>query len=117
MCIECFEKLPRFYYKEREYITWQDDEVCRVGFSEIPDIGNKEINVKVMSKAQIKAAKKKPLFLKNTVDICLIDKIKNKTYTFTIKMYYIMLIMTGISRIEFLSGYLKLEMLAHFADG
>ena len=88
MCIECFEKLSHFYYKEREYISWQDDEVCRIGFSEIPDIGNKEINVKVMSEAAIKAAKKKPLFLKNAVDVCLIDKIKNKTYTFTIKMYY-----------------------------
>lgn len=88
MCMQCFEKLPRFYYKEREYIIWQDDEFCSVAFSEIPDIGNKEINVKVMSKDEIKAAKKKPLFLKNTVDVCLIDKIKNKTYTFTIGIYY-----------------------------
>lgn len=88
MCIECFEKLPRFHHKEREYIVWQDDEFCRVGFSKIPDIGNKEINIKVMSKEEIKAAKKKPLYLKNTVDVCLIDKRKNKTYTFTIHFKY-----------------------------
>lgn len=88
MCIECFEKLPHFFYKEREYIVWQDDEYCRVGFSEIPDIGNKEINIKVMSKAEIKAAKKKPLYLKNTVEVCLIDKVKNKTYIFTINVGY-----------------------------
>lgn len=88
MCIECFEKLPHFFYRGKEYITWQDDEYCRVGFSEIPDIGNKEIHNKVMSKAEIKAAKKKPLYLKNTVDVCLIDKKKNKTYTFTIYIYY-----------------------------
>ncbi len=88
MCIECFEKLPHLFYKEREYIVWQDDEYCRVGFSEIPDIGNKEINIKVMSKAEIKAAKKKPLYLKNTVEVCLIDKVKNKTYIFTINVGY-----------------------------
>ncbi len=88
MCIKCFEKLPHFYYKEREYITWQDDEYCRVGFSEIPDIRNKEINIKVMSEAEIKKAKKKPLFLKNTIDVCLIDKIKNKTHIFTIYAFY-----------------------------
>lgn len=88
MCIECFEKLPRFYYKEREYITWQDDKYCRVSFSEIPDVRNKEINNKVMTKEEIKLAKKKPLFLKNEVEVCLIDKIKNKTYTFTIAAYY-----------------------------
>ena len=53
----------------------------------IPDF-YKEINVKVMSKAEIKAAKKKPLFLKNTVDVCLINKAKNKTFTFTIYLGY-----------------------------
>ena len=88
MCIECFEKLPHFYYKGKEYIEWQDDEYCRVGFSEIPEIGNKEINTKVMSKAEVKSAKKKPLYLKNTVDVCLIDKKKNKTYTYTIYIGY-----------------------------
>ena len=88
MCIECFDALPRFHYKSNEYIAWQDDSICRVGFSAVPDIGNKEINNKVMSKAEIKAAKKKPLYLKNTVEVCLIDKVKNKTYTFTINAGY-----------------------------
>lgn len=88
MCIECFDALPRFHYKSKEYIAWQDDSICRVGFSAVPDIGNKEINNKVMSKAEIKAAKKKPLYLKNTVEVCLIDKVKNKTYTFTINAGY-----------------------------
>ena len=88
MCIECFDALPRFRYKSKEYIAWQDDSICRVGFSAVPDIGNKEINNKVMSKAEIKAAKKKPLYLKNTVEVCLIDKVKNKTYTFMINAGY-----------------------------
>lgn len=88
MCMQCFDTLPRFHYKGKEYISWQDDEICRVGFSEIPDIDNKNINKKAMSKDEIKKAKKKPLYLKNTVDVCLIDKIKNKTYTFTIYVFY-----------------------------
>ncbi len=88
MCIECFNALPRFYYNEREYITWQNDKYCRVGFSDIPDIGNKEINKNVMSDEEVKRAKKKPLFLKNDVDVCLIDMQKGKTYTFTIAKNY-----------------------------
>lgn len=88
MCLQCFEKLPIFYFRDSEYVTWYDDEDYRVGFSEIPDIGSKNINKEVMTKAEIKKAKKKPLYLKNTVDVCLIDKIKNKTYTFTIKAGY-----------------------------
>lgn len=88
MCIECFEKLPKFFYKGDEYIVWQDDMTCRVGFSEIPDIGNKEINKAVMSKDEIKKAKNKPLFVKNDVMVCLVDKCKNKTYVFTIEKGY-----------------------------
>lgn len=88
MCITCFEKLPKFYYKGEEYIVWQDDEYCRVGFSKIPEIGNKEINKLVMSKEEIKGAKKKPLFLKNEITVCLINKTKNKTYTFTLEKGY-----------------------------
>ena len=88
MCFECFKKLPIFYYRGQEYIAWQDDTTCRVGFSEIPEICNKHINKSIMSKEEIKRAKKKPLFLKNTVQICLIDKRKGKTYVFTIKAGY-----------------------------
>lgn len=88
MCVECFEKLPKFFYRGDEYIVWQDDTTCRVGFSEIPDIGNKEINKACMSKDEIKRAKKKPLFVKNTFVVCLIDKCKNKTYVFPIEKGY-----------------------------
>lgn len=88
MCFECFKKLPIFYYRGQEYIAWQDDTTCRVGFSEIPEICNKHINKSIMSKEEIKRAKKKPLFLKNTVQVCLIDKRKGKTYVFTIKAGY-----------------------------
>lgn len=88
MCIDCFEKLPKKVYNGIEYIIWQDDEYCQVGFSEIPDICNKEINKSVMSKEEIKQAKKKPLYVKNEVAVCLIDKGKNKYYTFTIGKGY-----------------------------
>ena len=88
MCIEYFEKLPKFFFKGDEYIVWQDDTTCRVGFSEIPDIGNKEINKNVMSKDEIKRAKNKPLYVKNDVTVCLADKCKNKTYVFPIEKGY-----------------------------
>lgn len=88
MCIECFDKLPHFFYREREYITWQDDKFCRVAFTKIPKIGNKLANIKVMSPKEIKKAKKKPLFLENEVGVLLFDRIKNKTYTFTIPVFY-----------------------------
>lgn len=88
MCIDCFEKLPKKVYNGIEYIIWQDDEYCQVGFSEIPDICNKEINKSVMSKEEIKQARKKPLYIKNEVAVCLIDKGKNKYYTFTIEKGY-----------------------------
>jgi hypothetical protein len=84
MCLECFDKLPVFCYMGKEYIDWQNNEICRVGFSEVPKIGNKEINKAVMSKEEIKRAKEKPLFLVNTLEVCLVDKTKNKFYVFTI---------------------------------
>lgn len=88
MNTQCFENLPKFYYKGEEYIAWQDDEYCRVGFSEIPKIENKHINIKVMSKDEIKKAKEKPLYVINRVKVCLIDKKKSKTYTFFIEYGY-----------------------------
>ena len=88
MCIECFEKLPMFYYKGDRYYEWQDDEYSRIGFSAIPDIENKVINKNVMTPEEIKAAKAKPLVLNNTIDVILIDKQKNKNYTFTVLAGY-----------------------------
>lgn len=83
--MECFKQLPKFYYQNEEYITWQDNNLCRVGFSEIPIVKNKQINKNVMTKEEIKKAKEKPLYLANEVKVCLVDKTKNKTYTFTIE--------------------------------
>ena len=88
MCIKCFKQLPTFYYKGEEYIVWQNDEFCRVGFSKIPKIGNKEINKNVMTKDEIKKAKAKPLFVENNFNVCLVDKQKNKTYVFSIEQGY-----------------------------
>ena len=88
MCITCFEKLPMFYYKGDKYYEWQDDEYSRIGFSAIPDIENKVINKNVMTKEEIKAAKKKPLVLKNEVVVCLVGKAINNVYTFTIPAGY-----------------------------
>lgn len=88
MCFECFDKLPHFCAENKEFILWCEDKHCIVGFSQIPDIGNKEINKKVMSKEEIKSAKKKPLYLKNSVDVFLFDKKKNKKYLFKINKKY-----------------------------
>lgn len=88
MCMQCFEHLPKFVLNGKEYITWQDDEFCRVGFSDIPIIQDKNINKKVMSDEEIKKAKKKPFFVLHKVDVCIIDKRKDKAYTFTIKAGY-----------------------------
>ncbi len=90
MCIKCFEKLPRVYFppNKKEYLIWQDDKFCTVCFSEIPDIGNKEINKNVMTENEINKAKEKPLYLKNNVSVLLIDKKKEKTYGFTINKGY-----------------------------
>ena len=88
MFIECFEKMPMFYYNGYKYYEWQDDEYSRIGFSVIPDIENKVINKNVMTKEEIKQAKKKPLVLKNDVTVCLIGKTIHKVYTFTIPAGY-----------------------------
>ncbi len=89
MCIECFDKLPLWHSPEgKSYRIWQNDKYCSVGFSEIPDIGNKEINKNVMTDAEIKRAKEKPLYLKNTIDVLLYDEKKHKRYVFSIPAGY-----------------------------
>ena len=88
MCIDCFEKLPKFTFGKNEYIQWQDDARCRVGFSTIPDIRNKQINKNVMTKDEIKQAKKKPLYLACDVGVYLLDKNTGVEYIFTINKGY-----------------------------
>lgn len=88
MCIKCFKTLPKFFYQGFEYIIWQDDGFSTVGFSKIPDIANKEINNKIMSKEEIKLAKQKPLILRNNIGVFLHDKRKDKKYTFNILKGY-----------------------------
>ena len=89
MCIHIYnnfiKRLPHCYYKGKEYIVWQDDEKCRVAFSEMPNIQNKQINICVMTPEEIEDAENKPLFLSNTVEVLLIDKKKSKSYVFTIE--------------------------------
>lgn len=89
MCIHIYynfiKRLPRCHYRKREYLVWLDNDKCRVAFSEMPFVVNKQINVCAMTAEEIKDAEDKPLFLLNTVHVLLIDKKKNKTYTFTIK--------------------------------
>ena len=88
MCIECFEKLPCFYYKGIKYYEWQNDDFSKTAFSTVPDIKNKIINKTVMTKEEIKHAKLKPLVLINNVDVYLEDKKKSKQYTFTVHNGY-----------------------------
>ncbi|MCD7879035.1 MAG: DUF1353 domain-containing protein [Candidatus Gastranaerophilales bacterium] len=88
MCFIDIQKLPKFAYNNITYIQWYKDNLCNICFSEMPDIGNKEINNQIMTKSEIKQAKKKPLYLKNTVSFLLQDLTKNKTYTFTVNKHY-----------------------------
>jgi len=88
MCMDCFEHLPKFKFGEMEMFIWQEDEFCKVCFDVIPDIENKNINKSVMSKEEIKKAKKKPLYVKNKVNVFLQDKRKECAYIFTIKAGY-----------------------------
>lgn len=92
MCIHTYynflKRLPRCHYRNKEYLVWLDNDKCRVAFSEMPFVVNKQINICAMTQEEIEDAENKPLFLINTVQVLLIDKIKNKTYTFTIKSGY-----------------------------
>ncbi|RAI15346.1 MAG: hypothetical protein DKM22_04340 [Candidatus Melainabacteria bacterium] len=81
-------KLPTCFYRGKEYFVWQDDEFCRVAFSEIPRIENKLINTLAMTKDEIKAAKKKPLYVENQVEVLVVDKKKKRNFVFTIKAGY-----------------------------
>ena len=88
MCMQCFEHLPKFEVSGMKYVVWQEDDFCKVCFDVIPEIDNKNINKSVMSKDEIKKAKKKPLFVKNSVNVLLIDKRKNWYYHFDIESGY-----------------------------
>lgn len=81
-------RLPTCFFKNNPYFVWQNDDYCRVAFSEIPLIENKLINTIVMTKEEIAAANKKPLYVKNSFDVLLIDKKKKITRNFTIDAGY-----------------------------
>ena len=86
--LDFISKLPTVNFDFKQFYVWQEDEYCLVGFSVIPDIKNKLTNKTVMTKEEIKAAKKKPLYLKNSPVVLLYDKSKNKKYTFVIPEGY-----------------------------
>lgn len=81
-------KLKKININGKEYIEWYKDNTFGIFFSDIPDVDNKIINKKVMTKEEIKAAKKKPLYCRNKVDVILFDYEKEKEYKFTIKKGY-----------------------------
>jgi len=83
-----FAHLPRFKHLEKEYICWFEDDEIKIGFSEIPDIRDKVINKQVMTKEQIKEAKKKPMYVDNYVEVYLEDKEDSEIYKFTIYRGY-----------------------------
>lgn len=80
--------LPTCDYNDKKYFIWQDDEFCRVAFSEVPQIENKLVNISVMPKELIIATCRKPLYVNNTVDVLVVDKAKRKNITFTIESGY-----------------------------
>lgn len=88
MCFECFDRLDRVNLYGIEYFNWYEDETCLIGFSEVPKIANKQIHNKVMSKEEIKQAKKKPLYLENDVSVVLWDKRKEMFHFFRIDSGY-----------------------------
>lgn len=89
MCkTELLENLPKISFNDFPYYVWFEDNDYLVAFSEIPDIGNKLINIQLMTEEEIKQAEKKPLYLKNTVIVILQDKKKCKNYHFVIHEGY-----------------------------
>ncbi len=82
------KKLNKVRFDNKEFIEWYSDKNLVILFSEIPEIENKIINKQVMTKSEIKKAKKKPLFCKNEVIVILIDYVKNTKYKFVIESGY-----------------------------
>lgn len=69
-------------------VIWYEDDKYKVAFSEMPDVDNRIINKQTMDKETIKQIKTKPLIVKNDVNVLLVDKVKNKSYTFEIESGY-----------------------------
>lgn len=88
MC-EYLNKLKRIEIGEQKpFLEWYKDSECGIYFSDMPDIDNKNIHIGVMSEAEIKAAKKKPLYLKKEITVVLYDYVKNERYKFEIVAKY-----------------------------
>ena len=88
MFCDFVRKLNKVRFDKKEFIEWYSDEKLAILFSEIPEIENKIINKRVMTKEEIKKAKKKPLFCNNEVVVILIDYIKCKNYKFVVNSGY-----------------------------
>ena len=89
MYCDYLNKLKRIEIGEHKpFLEWYKDSEYGIYFSELPDIDNKNINIKVMTKEEIKAAKKKPLYLTNNITVVLYDYVKNERYKFKIVAYY-----------------------------
>ncbi len=88
MFCDFIKKLKKVSFNNNVYIEWYKDDMLAIFFSDIPQIENKIINKRVMTKEEIKRAKKKPLFCENKVDVILIDFVKNKNYKFVINSGY-----------------------------
>ena len=88
MCFECFDRLPRIEFGGIEYFNWYEDNTCCIAFGAIPKIANKQINNQVMSKEEIKQAKKKPLYLENDVPVVLWNKKTHDIHFFVIESGY-----------------------------
>lgn len=71
------------------YINWYEDEKCLIAFDKMPDIELRYINRYYMSKKEIEGIRSKPYTLNNSIKVLLIDKEKNKHYTFDILKDYI----------------------------
>ena len=88
MSIECFNNLEELEYQGFSYRIWAENEYCTVGFSRLPDLENKIINTSVMTAEEIKQAKKKPMYLRDSVNVYIHDWNGCNTYTFTIPAHY-----------------------------
>lgn len=69
-------------------VEWYEDDKYKISFDVMPDVEVRYINRMYMSKEEIKEIKKKPFILNNSVGVCLVDKKKGKTYSFTIPEGY-----------------------------
>lgn len=85
---EIADKLPKMKRNHKNYYIWYSDDNYLIAFSNIPDIHDAQIHKQVMDKEEIKKIEKKPLILRNEIDVILKDCKFDIEYKFSIPKNY-----------------------------